>query len=231
MAIEWPITILKPQSISPPFLAPRSLSGGASLSGRMQISASDAGVWVCSLNSIPLYNRQTVLTWRAIAARSEGRLYPIDLPLFRYELEYSAQDTGYDYGAAVTPIPFSDESYFDDGTGFVGGLTEVTSNGAAALRATSMTFAVVTADRIEPGQIFGINHATKGPRWYQIQTYDYDTFAVTFIPPLREAVADGDVITFDQPACRMRLATDNEMKIELQAGSFGTASVNFIEDL
>ena len=94
-----------------------------------------------------------------------------------------------------------------------------------------MTFAVVTADRIEPGQIFGINHATKGPRWYQIQTYDYDTFAVTFIPPLREAVADGDVITFDQPACRMRLATDNEMKIELQAGSFGTASVNFIEDL
>jgi hypothetical protein len=231
MAIEWPITILKPRSIVPPFLASRSLSGGASLSGRMQIVASDAGVWMCSLNNIPLYNRQTILTWRAIAARAEGRLNPIDLPLFRYELEYSAQGADYDYGAPVTSIPFSDETYFDDGTGFVGSITEVAADGAAALRATSMTFSVTTAPRIEPGQIFGINHATKGPRWYQIKTYDYDTFAVTFQPPLREAVADGEVIIFDQPACRMRLATDNEMQIELEAGSYGSESVNFIEDL
>ena len=137
MAIEWPITILKPRSIVPPFLASRSLSGGASLSGRMQIVASDAGVWMCSLNSIPLYNRQTILTWRAIAARAEGRLNPIDLPLFRYELEYSAQGADYDYGAPVTSIPFSDETYFDDGTGFVGSITEVAADGAAAAASPS----------------------------------------------------------------------------------------------
>jgi len=168
MAIQWPYTVLCPARIVPPFLQNRTVAGGASLSGNMQVSASDAGIWVCAFENIVLHNRATVLSWRSIAVKAEGRLNPIDVALFDYEREYGAHDAAYD--GPQTGVPFSDGEYFSDGVGFIGSTVSVVASAAAALRAVSISVTVTIAPRIESGQFFSINHPAKGPRWYQITT-------------------------------------------------------------
>jgi hypothetical protein len=57
------------------------------------------------------------------------------------------------------------------------------------------------------------------------------TANITFRPPLREAVPSGTNLEFDQPVCRMRLASDSEMNIAFNHIVMGQPTVNFIEDL
>lgn len=228
---SWPSAVLKPQAATLPRLAPRTLSGGASVSGRTQIVASDAGVWVATLSSVPVYDRDTLLTWRAIEAWCDGRLNAIDVPLPAYEQAYAPFASGLDYTTLFSAVPHSDDSYFSDGSGYVGGIADVTVSADLALGATAMTASVAYAPRLQPGQVFSIDHAGKGPRWYQVRSWDEDTAAMTFRPPLREAVASGARLNFDRPTCRMRLRSDDAMRLDLQMPAYGYPSVGFIEDL
>ena len=72
-----------------------------------------------------------------------------------------------------------------------------------ALRATLLR--IVTdkyALPIEPGNLFAINHPSWGWRTYRIATADPDG-TITFGTPLREAVAAGTLLDFENPRCRM----------------------------
>jgi hypothetical protein len=53
--------------------------------------------------------------------------------------------------------------------------------------------------------------------------------AITFNPPLREAVPFGTALEFDRPRCVMRLAATNSMDLSVAPWTFNTASVSFIE--
>ncbi|MFU0504113.1 hypothetical protein [Pseudaminobacter sp. NGMCC 1.201702] len=220
MTIRWPRAVLRPQN--PSFdIAPRSLAAPASVSGATQVVSSDAGIWKATFGSVIIRDRQHVLAWRAIANLLEGRLGSILVPVCRgYQPVPEGSKPLYE------PVPHSDDAFFDDGTGYVGRVIDVVTVGSMALRAVSGTVAVNYAGTIEPGQHFSV-----GERLYRVRSFNPDTGAITFRPPLREAVPSGTNIEFDEPVVRMRLATDGEMDLPLDLGRFAFPSVNFIEDL
>lgn len=57
------------------------------------------------------------------------------------------------------------------------------------------------------------------------QTYD-----VQIRPPLRQNFAFGAQVFFFKPACKCRLATDDEMVLELDSARIGVGKVRFVED-
>jgi hypothetical protein len=70
---------------------------------------------------------------------------------------------------------------------------------------------------------------------YRIRTVQMtgaNTATITFRPPAREAVSAGTEMEFDRPVCRMRLATDAEMDLDLDlVAPWSYPTVNFIEDV
>lgn len=222
MTLIWPIHVLRPAAVSFD-IASRSLAAPAAVNGFRQVVASDAGIWTASFVGVSVRSRDTVLAFRAIATLLEGQLNPILVPRCR---GYQPVPDG--LSTSSPGVPHSDGAFFSDGTGYESSLNSVTAS-AAALGAVSMTMNVAVGGTIEPGHDFSI-----GEQMYRVRTAVYadeNTVSVTFRPPLREAVAEGAVVEFDNPVCRMRLASDSEMNLELSQFKFGRPTVNFIEDV
>ena len=223
MTIRWPETVLRPQSVAFD-IAPRTLAGPTSVSGLAQIVASDAGIWKAKFGAVMLRNTTHVLMWRAIDNLLEGRLGTILVPLCRgYQPAPAGSDALYD------SVPHSDDTYFDDDSGYTGGVIDVTLSADAAVRATSASINIGYADTLQPGQHFSI-----GERLYRLRAVIYTaptTADITFRPPLREAATTGTSLNFDDPVCRMRLVDDSQMALDLAHRRFADVSVNFIEAL
>lgn len=225
MTILFPIHILRPQNVSFD-LDSRSLAGPASVSGSTQVVASSAGIWKATLGSIIVKSRNAVLAHRAIAALLEGRLGSILIPLCRGYGPSSGAVLSADEEALFAEVPHSDDALFDDDTGYVGSLTNVVAAADAVAGATTLVVTVnYAADTIQPGQHFSLDE-----RLYRIRTFDSTTGTMTVRPPLREAVTAGDVLSFDDPVCRMRLANDDGLDLELALRKFGTPTIQFVED-
>lgn len=220
---RWPERVLRPQNVAFD-LAPRTLSGPASISGAVQVVASDAGIWTAAFTGVVINSRDRVLAWRGIAAMLEGRIGSILVPLCR-----GYQPVLPDWQGLYEPVPHSDGAFFGDGSGYVGQVVDVRLAGSVAVRATSANITIGLADTIQPGQHFSIDD-----RLYRIKTVAYTsemTATITFRPPLREAASLGDRLEFDDPVVRMRLATDHEMNLDLQLRRFAAPTVNFVEDV
>lgn len=223
MTIRWPIERLRAQNISVD-LAPRTLAGPSSVSGVTQVVSSDAGIFKITLGSIIVKSRAEVLAFRAIANLLEGRLGQILIPICR---QYQPVPAAAVADGLYDDVPHDDDTLFDDDTGYVGTVIDVVAAAPAAVRAVSMTVTVNYAGDIEPGQHFSLGNG----RLYRVRTFDADTGAMTFRPPLREAVAAGDRLEFDNPVLLCRLASDTEMNLELSLRRFGSPTVNFVESL
>jgi hypothetical protein len=222
-AIRWPCELLRPQNVSFD-IDSRSLAGPASVSGATQVVASEAGIWKATYGNIIVKSRAAVLTHRAIAALLEGRLGSILVPLCKAYGPSSGAvvDQGY-----FAQVPHSDDAFFDDGTGYVGSLTNVVLAANAAVRATTLNVTVTyAADDIQPGMHFSL-----GERLYRVRTFDASTGTMTIRPPLREPATAGDQLEFDDPVCRMRLLQDDGMDLELALRRFGNPTVQFVEDM
>lgn len=220
---RWPVKVLAPQNVSFD-IAPRTLSGPASISGAVQVVSSDAGIWTAAFAGVVINDRQRVLAWRGISGLLEGRLGSILVPLCR---GYQPNVDGWQ--ELIEPVPHSDDAFFSDGSGYVGSVNEVTLAGSVAARATTANVSIAYGGDLEPGQHFSI-----GERLYRIRTVTYtsETAAtITFRPPLREAASIGNRLEFDDPVVRMRLATDSEMGLDLQLRRFAAPTVNFVEDV
>lgn len=215
MTIRWPDEILAPASFAAD-IAPRNLRSAASIAGLSQVISSGAGIWVFTLGGIAIRRQAQRLAWRGLAAILEGMLTPILIPLCRGDQPYTS-------AADYVTVPHDDDMPFDDDTEYVGTVIDVTTGGAA-VGAVSMAITVVSAVTIQSGQHFSI-----GERLYRIRSLDGTT--LTFRPPLREAVASGTSLNFDDPVCRCRLASDREMDLEFDLRRFGAPTVRFIEDV
>jgi hypothetical protein len=227
MTIQWPRELLPPQQ--PMFhIAPMNISGPVSASGAADVISGDAGFWRASYGSVVVTTRERVLTWRAISAKLQGRLTPILVPYCGMYQPFPVDSLG----KRIFPtggIPHSDDATFSDGSGYLSGVIGAKLVGSLAVRAVGGNITVNAADVVQPGQVFSF-----GERMYEIKSVDYtsDTTAtITWQPPLREAVADGEELNFDRPVCRMRLASDNEMQLTLDMNKRGFPTVNFVEDL
>jgi len=224
MTIRWPVGVLPPQNVQFD-IAWRSLSGAAAVSGAQQVVSSDAGIWKAKLANVVVNRRDRVLAFRAIGNLLEGRLGRILIPLCRgYQPKLASIDAG-----LRDPVPHSDQALFSDRTGYVSQTIDARLVGSLPLRAVSANIIIAYGGQIEPAQHFSI-----GERLYQVRTVTYasPTMAtITFRPPLREAAALGARLEFDDPVCRMRLASDDAMDLELALRRFGNPTVSFIEDV
>lgn len=223
--IRWPFQVLTPQH--PTFdIAPRSLAGPPSVSGITQVVSSDAGIWKATYRDVPVVDGGKILAWRAVANLLEGRLNPILVPMTRF---YQPMPDGAEEAGLYDPVPHSDGAWFSDGSGYISQVIDVTLAGSIPLRAVSATININVAGLIQPAQHFSI-----GERAYRLRTVVYTsetTATITFRPPLREPVPAGARLEFDDPVCRMKLATDGEMDLPLDSARWGFPTVNFIEDV
>lgn len=223
MTIRWPVGILPPRNVGFD-IAPRTLSAPPSIAGATQVIASDAGIWKATFGDVRVSGADAVLTWRAIATLLEGRTGKILVPLCR-----GYQPVLGDPADLYDAVPHDDDTLFDDDTGHVGSTTSVHFVSGASVRAVAATVAIDYGGTLQPGQHFSV-----GERLYRLRSVSYvnDTQAsITFRPPLREAAPAGTWLEFDDPACRMRLASDAEMDLELQMRKWGTPSLSFVEDV
>lgn len=223
MTLRWPDAVLKPRDVAFD-LAARSLAGPPSINGSAQVVASDAGLWTAAYQAIHVRGRTQVLVWRAMQALLEGRVNPVLVPYCRGYQPFDPADL-----ALLDPVPHDDGTLFDDGTGYAGSLIVVTLDADLPVRAVSAEVTIVVAETIKVGQVFSI-----GDRLYVIRsvTYADATHAtIGFRPPLREAASAGIDLNFDDPVCRMRLATDRELDVVLELHRQADPTVTFIEDV
>jgi len=222
--IVWPHALLCPLSIQcdPMF---RTVGGAPSLTGVSQAIASDAGIWGATLIDIPIHTAQRIMVFHALAAQIQGRLNPVlvSLPVLGSRTPIPPG------GSLVNLTPFDDGTPFDDSTLWAQDGIVVQIGAAAARRATRITLRTTVAAPLSAGQHFSID-----VRLYRIAGIVEVTGSDTIVdiwPPLREAVEDGDDVSFSQPVCKMKLKTDQEMSLALVNKKFGTATVQFVEDV
>lgn len=224
-APRWPIAALPAQNIAvnPEFRNARGAAGTAY--GRSQIAASDAGRWSITLGSIVIRDGAGRKAWRALQAIMEGGLTPICIPLCRADQPIPAGGAQH-YGS----VPHSDGAYFSDGSGYAQQVIDVTATTGAARGATQLTLTKTYAADLEPPHFFSF-----GEQLYQIKAIvgeqEATAATVRIWPPLREAVAAGAHAEFDNPICRVRLAGDAGMDLELEQRRAARPTVRFVEDL
>jgi hypothetical protein len=199
----WPYATLVPRTPYPR-LAGTSMSGGRSLSGKLQTVGVDAPFWLITLGGIPIRNDTHIEAWRVVELALDGRL-----------------------GTCLVPFYDGKRAPWPNG---MGGATIVASaDGAMAVGATSGAIDMTTGAAPKPGMFW-----SAGERGYQLKTVGAPTgtiYPVTFRPPLREAIADNDPLEFAHPVVRCRLRDDDGMCLDLELHQFATKTVEFEEDV
>lgn len=200
----------------------RTISGGIALSGEEDVIETDGGGRVfAEFANGPLLERADQLAWRALGTQYGSGTVPIIVPFCdRLHQPYGNEHL----------VPHSDDSPFSDDSEYSGGGPIATASADAALRATTISLAIDFPQELLGGEWFSIDHPEKGWRAYNIATIvsQSDSAAtVTFGPPLREAVAAGETVDFNEPRCLMRV--DGRPSRKLEIGVYGEASIRFVE--
>lgn len=195
--IWWPNSILRPRDMVP-FLRPLSRSGGVSLNGVEQVIASPALRWEFTISVGREFNGETLRQFEALVARMRGR---------RNVAVISLCDP-YRYGDQVSPAqePWSDGTWFTDGTGWAAPGTQPMTTAAAAPVGAETLRTVLTNPRrpqLRVGDFFSVDQ-----RLYRVETVDGTD--ITFGPPLRVALPAGTVLDTDPARGMFRFATDGE---------------------
>lgn len=159
--------------------------------------------------------------------------------------DFSRTQPRYNLDAATTVATWSDGSTFTDGSGFVAGLLPPTCVLAAA-RERGDTDVVIgglpasIANAISRGDMFeirpnGIPSAT--PNLYQVMvpgtTDGSGRAGVEIRPPLRQDVADGDMVVLANPTSVFHLIDDNQAEMEITRpvkSDFGFSLIEAVEN-
>lgn len=183
--------------------------GSSSLAGVSQsIFLSGGPLWRLRLSGVIARGRNPMLALRAVqAAVTSGRRTLLIRPC---ECRLAPLADGADCPAETE----TQASPFDDTT--TSAPIVAVAVGAAALRAVSMTIALSGDDKpLEAGMQFGFDHGgALDERLYRVKAVTGGTDSqptVSFRPPLRAAVIDGQAVNFNNPGCLMRLEGDFSM--------------------
>lgn len=207
-----------------------SRSGGQSFSGAEQVLVSPTARWKASV-TIPIADRRygpierqnLVLAYRSMKAG--GRASVIVVPC--------QEGRGPAHQAGIVPcaggVPHSDDSFFSDGTGYQQGYSSAALAADAALNATQI------AVRLGSGLIplSGMRFSTPDNRLHEIvEVVGWDggtIWTLTIGPWLRSAYSAGTELDFDNPRCRMRVASDETGQLSLSMNKTGSPNIEFVE--
>lgn len=171
---------------------------------------SGGGFWRLNLADIFMRGRLAILAGRRLQGLLEGGVRP--LVISPCDCRMAPLAPGQSLAGDASPI--------------------VASIAVAPLRATSGTITVTAGARaLVAGDQFGIDNPTWGPRMHRLTrvlTTGEGVYAASFLPPLRQVVAEETAIDFNRPSCVMRL--DGTFPIEhLVRNRLHTASAMFCE--
>lgn len=197
--VTWPFDDLKPRDIG---IYPcfANIGGGVSLSGKEPVTTSSAGYWRFVLSGIPVKTRANILAWRAIEAQLEGRGKTVAIPV---------------YDGKRAPWPAAP-----------GGSIDAESFGDVQAGDTALQIVPTNIADLQSGMGFSV--ADFYYRIVEVQG-DSSVFDVTIFPPVREAFPAGQALEFRRPICRVRLADDLGMSLDLDGLKRGEVTVEFVE--
>lgn len=235
LQIHFPRALLRERSHSWNLLGVAATPGVSADSTATFVRTDGGGFWSCVASDVSLSGpgrnkgrqRMSTLLWRAVRQVCNGGVNQIVVP--RNDALFIPYPAG--IARAVT-VPHSDGATFGDGASYYQPMIDIVCDGGADLYDATMTIDVRFAAELVGGESFSVRHPTAGWRLYEIATVEYDDDAsavITFNPPLREAVEDGEQLEFDRPCCTMRLARPDSMALTVQPWTFNNASVDFIE--
>lgn len=199
----WPFSTLIPRTPYPR-VAGATMSGGRSLTGKLQAVITDNGFWLITLGNIPIRNLTQLEAWRAVEMALNGR-------------------------AGTCLVPFYDSKRAPWPNGVPGATITASASGAMAVGATSGSVNMTVGAAPKPGMKF-----SAGERGYEIRTVGTPTgsvYPITFRPPIRDAIANSDPLEFAHPVVRCRLRDDDGMCLELDLQRFAVKTVEFEEDV
>lgn len=196
---------------------PRRLTPARSIGSRLDHSPIDAGstlggvgrnayltaggYWRMDLAGIVLRGDEAILAGRALQGLLLGGRAVLVRPCDGRQAPLQA---GLDLGVEPDPeaAPFSDTLATESNP-------IVATAGAAALRAVSLTLAMVSGYRaLVGGEPLTINHTNWGRRMYEIRKVTGGTAAapvVSIWPPLRQAIGAATPVDFNRPGLMMQL--------------------------
>lgn len=237
--LEFPRRLLREKSHSWNLLGTAATPGQTATNVAVLIRSDGGGFWSATLSDVALgantldtgkaRQRNATLLWRAIRQICDGGVSAITVP--RNDALFRPWPVGLPQGEPAPILHDTDGTSFSDGSSYYQSTINVTAD-AADLRDTTLNLTILQAGQLIGGESFSIRHETMGWRLYEIATVIYSdpTHAqVTFLPPLREAIADDTEIEFDRPRCTMRLAMPNAMDLTVTPWTFNSPSVQFIE--
>jgi hypothetical protein len=202
------------------WLDARTRSGGETVVGREQVVSTGLLRWRATL-SFPLFNRQTILAFRAWIVQMEGRgnrtlIGPCDC------------SNGNRLAPVVGGIPHSDGTMHSDGAGYAQGGTsgEVVALAAVGTNQVriyngSTVLPVLAGSFIGLGDyLYVITAAAPQPG---------NETVLTITPKLRAAVPIDTPVEWCRARCPMRLMADDSGAFDLNLGRYGTANLDLVE--
>lgn len=147
----------------------------------------------------------------------------------------------YNEELAASSEAWSDTTFFTDGTGFLSGLLPPTCHllAAAARGATSVTIGglpVSTSRALRRGDLFELRPngiATICPNLYMVMvdghTNSDGETGVEIRPPLRQAMAAGDMVVLEYPTSVFHLVDDGQAEMEITPPLFAAFGFSLIE--
>lgn len=208
-------------------LVGNTMSVGQTNGASVDIRSDGGGLWMATLNNIRFLKAADTLLWRSLRQIANGGAVPLIVP--RRDTTWTPFPVD---DAPYSPIPHDDGAYFGDGSGYYQSSIDIACHGGAVLRGTSMVVRLNSSSVLQGGECFSIKHAIYGWRLYEIGTAvdnNDGTFTITFNPPLRESVVDGESLEFDRPRCIMKLVNSSGMNFSNSTFPFSLASVTFVE--
>lgn len=220
--VIWPGSVLRPTAVKF-WLENSSKSGGRAVNGVERIAVRDP-YWRGSV-TVGIRGSAQIIMARAIFARLRGRANPLVMPAF----DCGRSPGAVNYKLTVPTVPHSDGATFDDGTDYVGSAYPAVCTAGAANRATTITVTVAQ----NPGNVTPGTYFTIARRLYQISDVTVSGLDVTisFLPPLRGAVAAGTDVQFDSPEGTFRLSSDDQAALALDKLRFSEVTLDLVEYL
>lgn len=228
--LVFPTALFPPNRDVALWLAGNKRSQGRTAGGLNPTVSSGGPGWWCYEQAIFLHEPSQQATWQALEAITDGGAVPLIVPV-RWAI-----DQFIPYGAGVSepePVPFSDGTFFDDGTGFAGGAISAEFSAPAEMNATTVSIRMLGGHRALVGnEHFTVLHSIAEARVYrigQILSVDGDVYTVRIRAWLRQAVVEGEEVDFNNPRMLANVIGADAFKMPLDSNRHSNVSVRFEE--
>jgi hypothetical protein len=199
-----------------------TISGGTSLVGDETVIQTDGGGRIeITYGEFDLDEELPRRSWGAWQDYLAGGAQIVLAPVLK--LEHAPVPVG----AADRPFLTNDD-YFPTSAAFQTPYVIAATVGNAALRATTITIAVIEGAALKPDTWLGFTRRAHKIR--RILSVVGNQYTVEISPPLRHSVAGGTSLNLDWPVVQCKAVLGQDLIPAISLGKYGSMTVAFVED-